>query len=350
MRDCNKENWIGNFERLTDKEFDELIEHSTICKIHADILTDYEQSILPILRASLPEKIIAFSPVSQTTSSLSSSGVRVISWLRSSLRKLIIEINAFLSRRRFVQYSSLLQVGIIAILFFAVVVYGSFAVFTSLRDSTKIGASESQQIDKKEANLLNVGNKKMHRNDSNTDAGKGLGAILPLKIENNRQRAGYRNAPKVSVSVDNFPQAYVNQNDPLTNADMHTDSGIGKPNDQPSLNKTPKSETLITEPQDYIEKYPALIDSTRARVDLRATNLSRQEILNTICNVELKRKPSINSTVQMDNEGMCSFGLRVSEGYVITVTTPGYEVHTFDLAVDTQNQTKFLVMTRRRVK
>jgi hypothetical protein len=48
-----------NLDGLSDKAFDELLDHSAECPIHEGILADYERSILPLLRAALPEKVIS---------------------------------------------------------------------------------------------------------------------------------------------------------------------------------------------------------------------------------------------------------------------------------------------------
>jgi len=65
MSQCNqKRQWENGLDHLTVREFDEFLNHAVVCSYHEERLIEYEESVLPLLKAALPDKAITANSAS----------------------------------------------------------------------------------------------------------------------------------------------------------------------------------------------------------------------------------------------------------------------------------------------
>ncbi|MGC2234938.1 MAG: hypothetical protein WA584_02085 [Pyrinomonadaceae bacterium] len=325
---------ITYFDGLSDQEFDKIIDHSNGCRPCARLIENYEKSVLPILRAALPDKTISYQPA-----------LKPMSWwdgIASGLRVLIIEITLLV--RSVVEHSTpsiARATGIIvSMLFGGVIIFGAFMLWQPTRSNNpptanppnditektlvrpvewnhdeSLPSSLSEPPEEKEPKKPEPAAVKKARDTSDVI----IGVEPTHPVDNNPNE---NNKPNPS-QVEELPATAVKPEKPV---DVRQ-----QPVQQPSKNDpTPPDSTGYT----YVTMFPDLNDPFSAVAQIKATNLQPAEIDKTECYVALSNEPTVTLLrITMKKNGSCEVGLKIGFTYAITIVAPNYDNRTIKIYV-----------------
>lgn len=391
MSNCKFQTKLGlNLDELDDYQFDEFLIHREECRVCLQASDDYEKSMLPILRAALPEKLIHYvpNPVPKLADKQLIYELPILDWLKTVLRKSIIEFT--LITRKILE-SARLQTQNLAYIFIwlflgGCLAYGfSYLLRQSLIENTfqKLNAEAQAEISSlQNKSVVEISIDSSARGKSNEDVlDEKKSKVKPVTLSRNNDEGSH-----VDISYDTS-QSSVNMPSPQQQKDINAvnesdenkllaDSPTNKLPQNNSVDRTPvdlktaktteelqktvnagilvtpkkSSPTVEYTNYELINSHPNkenLKDPTFATVQLEAININNGEIDISVCSASEIDRLGNPTSFSMKKPGICQARFKVGFTYDFEIKTPGYEAKLIRVTVSNNQIKRYKVSLRR---
>jgi hypothetical protein len=327
MNKCIQKNkWGDSFDYLTNYEFDELIEHAETCSEHNALLNDYESSIIPILRAALPEKNINYYAKPVNRNIFSTEFNKMLLYISTFIHNRVLKPQYLVNSVIFkddvtvtkVPFSITLRLNF-AVLLFATTI---LALGASLWFITPDTAKNSEVLISSEAEQSKMSQPKYPANSNSAIAESGVIPTPGINLTPRKPKYPV-NMPKGKVSVQ-FGELSVSA-DVKTKPDQDSEPGNLK-----GANEFFK-KTDVTSNDNGLVKYYLVL-----------SNLSEDELKVTVCSMRSKENP--NDVKVFTAESGCIWDLKKNKDYVLKVETPNYEMLEEPVSISEAFSQKYIVI------
>jgi hypothetical protein len=331
-----KSDWGDSLEQLNDEEFDQLLEHAEDCSFHAKQVDEYVAEITPLLRAA------------STDTAVSANGVRpvrrlgLIDYWSCWYLNLLVKVHPTIMRGIQIGFRNCISTqqmatGIaICILGLTALTFGSLVAYNAVRSliGVEVVSVQPTQVEPSPQTFDSSKQEELARWKSANVGGIAEAVndqprALPVKTIDQSKKNVLTNNEKVNVSIEVSSSGYeVIEND---SADAQL-------------------VVLVAKESIYVKKpKPDTVDNNYAtfKVTIAAKGATPPDVL---CTVQLKKNSAEGLTLTPE-AGFCSFSLKVSEEYELTVNAKGYQPYKKTFLVQQtgeQNEAANLEATQRK--
>lgn len=328
MNVCKKD-WGEELESLTDAQFDELLEHSDECPIHAAQVDEYLAEITPLLRSASPETGVSIYSVGPVRK------LGVIDYVRAYFNGLVLRVhphvmNYFESDPIWVTVRR--QYAMHALVFILLVSTGVFATMWFRELQTNPPAAESQgaaiAVDQTQSQSQ---------------------PVIPAKASGQEIAV----SPRVEPRPTPLPVMRTKKLNPLeadtSRVDIFFNGNIDPVSSEALVSPAEILKQSLSKESTFVRWEKPSDDESYAKFSFVFSEPPKKQ-RNPLCIVELTRDSKEAMTTTPDKEGSCTFVLKVGEEYMLTLAAKGYQQYRSTFSVKTPEDRQVTAIMEQKKK